>query len=65
MLLGYMVNMLVANRYVLFQNGEKIGEYKYLEDVPNEYKNSFVKEIMSPISTAFHNADGDMFISIY
>lgn len=65
MLLGYMVNMLVANRYVLFQDGEKIGEYKYLEDVPNEYKSCFVKEIMSPTSTAFHNAVGDMFISIY
>lgn len=64
MLLGHMINMLVANRYVLFENGERIGSYRLLEDIPEEYKNAYVMRIMTPFSTAFHDATGDMFIDI-
>ena len=64
MLLGHMINMLVANRYVLFENGERVGSYRFLEDIPEEYKNAYVMRIMTPFSTAFHDATGDMFIDI-
>ncbi len=64
MLLGHMINMLVANRYVIFEDGQKIGEYENLEEASNYIKNSYVMEIMSPLSTKFHNADGDMFITV-
>ena len=64
MLLGHMINMLMAGRYVLFENGNKIGEYRLLEDVPEAYKNAYVMRIMTPFSTAFHDATGDMFIEI-
>ena len=64
MLLGHMINMLVANRYVLFENGERVGSYRFLEDIPEEYKGAYVMRIMTPFSTAFHDATGDMFIDI-
>lgn len=64
MLLGHMINMLVASRYVLFEDGECIGTYRHLEDAPEGYKNAYVTEIMTPFSTAFHDATGDMFITI-
>lgn len=64
MLLGQMIDMLIANRYVLFEDGNKIGEYRVLDDVPEVYKNAYVIMIISPSSTAFHDATGDMFIDI-
>ena len=64
MLLGSMTEMLIASRYVLFENGDKIGEYRSLEDIPEEYKKAYVIRIMTPFSTAFHNVAGDMFIDI-
>lgn len=64
MLLGLMINMLQANRYVLFEDGNRIGEYRSLEDIPEVYKNAYVMGIMTPVSTAFHDATGDMFIDI-
>ena len=64
MLLGLMISMLQANRYVLFEDGNKIGEYRFLDDIPEVYKNAYVMRIMTPFSTDFHDATGDMFIDI-
>lgn len=63
-LLKDIINILIADRYVLFENGEKIDEYKFREDIPKEYKNAYVMHIMSPHQTAFYNTAGDMFIDI-
>ena len=66
MILGNIINILVASRYVLFDYDTKeiIESYNNLDDIPDYFKNAFVMEIMSPFSTAFHNASGDMFITI-
>lgn len=63
-LLKDIINILIADRYVLFENGDKIDEYKFCGDIPEEYKNAYVMHIMSPHQTAFYNTSGDMFIDI-
>ena len=50
MLLGLMISMLQANRYVLFEDGDKIGEYRFLNDIPEVYKNAYVDYINTTIN---------------
>lgn len=66
MLLGYLLDMIYAKTYILFdaENKEVIGRYNNKNEIQDEYKNAYVMEISSPGSTKWYCGDGVMHITI-